>query len=65
MENQDSMTPVKITNSTAMDSTESKLVKIPEKECKRIVLRMFSKVKEGTGKWNSYGKHRQLKKIRK
>lgn len=52
MENQDGMTPVKTTNSTAMDSSESKLVEIPEKECKRIVLRIFNKVKEHTGKWN-------------
>lgn len=53
MENQDGMTPVKTSSSTAMDSRESKLVEIPEKECKRIVLRIFNKVKEGTGKWNS------------
>lgn len=35
MENQDGMTPVKTTNSMAMDSSESKLVEIPEKRMQK------------------------------
>jgi hypothetical protein len=45
MENQGNMTPSKVKNSTIMDTNESKVAEIPDKEFKGMIIRMIKENK--------------------